>query len=98
MAENSPGLGVVVAAHAPGHQPVEGAGEDEERHVEIDFEADRRGERIDVEDPTPWADRIFVQQRLGLPVVKVPGLGFVAVVQREGGPLWTGLLTEQWLP
>ena len=40
IAEDTAGLGIIVASHASGHQPVEGAGEDEERHVEINLEAD----------------------------------------------------------
>ena len=45
IAKDLAGLGVVVAAHAAGGQAVEGRGEDEEGHVEIDFEPDRGGKR-----------------------------------------------------
>ena len=38
IAKDLAGLGVVVAAHAAGGQAVEGRGEDEEGHVEIDFD------------------------------------------------------------
>ena len=41
VAEDQARLGIVVAAHAAGHEPVETGGEDEERHVEVDLEADR---------------------------------------------------------
>ena len=41
VAEDQAGLGVVVAAHAACHETVKTGGEDEERHVEVDLEADR---------------------------------------------------------
>ena len=34
-------LGVVVASHTAGHEAIEPRREDEQRHVEIDLEADR---------------------------------------------------------
>ena len=40
VAEDQAGEGIVVAAHAAGHEPVETGGEDEEGHVEVDLEAD----------------------------------------------------------
>ena len=41
VAEDVASLGVGVTAHAPGQQTVEAAGDDQERHVEVDFESDR---------------------------------------------------------
>jgi hypothetical protein len=40
VAEDLSCLRVVVAAHAACHHTVETGGEDEERHVEVDFESD----------------------------------------------------------
>ena len=40
VAEDQARLGVVVATHAACHETVETGGEDEERHVEVDLEAD----------------------------------------------------------
>ena len=40
VAEDQAGLGIVVAAHATCHETVETGGEDGERHVEVDLEAD----------------------------------------------------------
>ena len=40
VAEDLAGLGVGVAAHATGEEPIEAAGDHEERHVEVDLEAD----------------------------------------------------------
>src|SRR5205085_7463593 len=40
VAEDLAGLGIGVAAHAVRHGAIEAAGEDEEGHVEVDFEAD----------------------------------------------------------
>ena len=41
IAKDQARLGVVVASHAGGHATVETGGEDEERHVKVDLEADR---------------------------------------------------------
>ncbi len=43
IAEDLARLSVIVAAHAAGHEAIEAGCEDEERHVEVDLEADRRG-------------------------------------------------------
>ena len=40
ITEDLAGLGVAVSAHAACHQPIESAGKDEKRHVEVDLEAD----------------------------------------------------------
>ena len=41
VAEDLTRLGIVVAAHAAGHEAIEAGSENEERHVEVDLEADR---------------------------------------------------------
>jgi len=41
IAEDLARLGVVVAAHATGHETIEPRCENEQRHVEVDLEADR---------------------------------------------------------
>ena len=41
VAEDLAGLSIIIAAHAARHQSIKPAGEDQQRHVEIDFEADR---------------------------------------------------------
>jgi len=41
IAENLARLGIVVAAHAAGHEAIEPRCENEQRHVEVDLESDR---------------------------------------------------------
>jgi hypothetical protein len=50
VAEDLARFSIVLAAHTAGHDAIEGAGQNQKRHVEIDLKADRRGERIDVEE------------------------------------------------
>ena len=50
VAEDVARLRLSVAAHAPREQAVESARDHQERHIEIHFEADRRGQRIHVEE------------------------------------------------
>src|SRR5512136_2964982 len=59
VAEDEAGLGLVVAAHAACQEAVESGGEDEERHVEVDLESDRGGERVDVEEADGVGQGIF---------------------------------------
>ena len=41
IAEDLPGLGVFIAAHAAGHETIEPRCEDEQRHIEVNLHADR---------------------------------------------------------
>ena len=57
VAEDLARLGIVIATHAAGHDAVEAGGKDEQCHVEVGLEGDRRGERVDVEEAYGVAQR-----------------------------------------
>lgn len=56
--EDLPGLRVVVAAHLSCDDSVETARDDQQRHIEVDLEADRRRQRVGVEEVH---GRVFLQ-------------------------------------
>jgi len=94
IAKDLAGLGVVVAAHAAGGQAVEGRGEDEEGHVEIDFEPDRGGERVDVEETHGVGECVLDEHALGVAGDEIPSGGFRIVGDQDRGLVVAEILDE----
>ena len=94
IAKDLAGLGVVVAAHAAGGQAVEGRGEDEEGHVEIDFEPDRGGERVDVEETHGFGECVLDEHALGVAGNEIPSGGFRIVGDQDRGLVVAEILDE----
>lgn len=76
VAEDLPGLGVSVAAHATRDEPIEAAGDDQQSHVEVDLEPDRGRERVHVEEADGRGPPLHEEgsQRLVLPLLRGPRL------------------------
>ena len=85
VAEDLARLSVIVAAHAAGHQAIEAAGDDQQRHVEVDLEADRRGERVDVEEAHRVGERVLDQHALGIAGDDRLGGGLGVIGEQDGG-------------
>ena len=92
IAKDLGGLGVVVAAHAAGGQAVEGRGEDEEGHVEID--PDRGGERVDVEETPGVGECVLDEHALGAAGDEIPSGGFRIVGDQDRGLVVAEILDE----
>jgi hypothetical protein len=65
VTENAAGMSVSVAAHLLGEKAVEAAGDHQERHVEVDLEADGWRERVHVEKAGRLGERVFDEHALG---------------------------------
>ena len=59
VAEDLARLSIVVSAHTAGEQTIEAGCDDEQRHVEVDLAADRRGERVAVEEAHGIGERVL---------------------------------------
>ncbi len=66
VAKDVTGLGIGIAPHPPRQQAVEAAGDDEQGHVEINFQADRRREGVQVEETDSIREGIFDQHPVGI--------------------------------
>jgi hypothetical protein len=88
-------LSIIVAAHAAPHQAIEAAGQDEQRHVEIDFEAHRGGQGIAVKEAHGIGKRIFDEHAFGVAGDQLAGGGVGVVGQEDGGLLMAKILDEE---
>ena len=59
-------LGVGVAPRFSSESPVDAAGNDQQRHVEVDLHADGRRQRIDVEEPHGIGERVLDHHALSV--------------------------------
>ena len=82
VAEEVARLGIRVAVHAPREQAVESAGDDQERHVEIHLEADRRGQCIPMEEAHRVRERVLNEPALCVARNQF-GLGRLSVIREE---------------
>ena len=78
---------VVLAADALGHQAIQGTGHQGELQVEVDLQADHRGERIEVKELDGLGDVVFDQHPLGIARDQGGRTGLVVVGQEHGGLL-----------
>ena len=90
IAKDLAGLGVVVAAHAAGR------GEDEEGHVEVDFEPDRGGERVDVEEAHGVGECVLDEPALGVAGNEIPSGGFRIVGDQDRGLVVAEIPMNSW--
>ena len=88
-------LGVIIAAHASRHQAVEAGGDDEQGHVEVDLEADRRRQCVDVEEVHGIGKRILDQHTLGVASNDIAGGGGCIVGEQDRGLIVTKILDEE---
>ena len=88
VAEDLPGLTLGVSAHALGESTIQPAGNDEQRHVEVDLHRDGRRQGVDVKEAHRIADRVLDEHALGISGDE--RLGRTRVVgQQHGGLVMT---------
>ena len=85
IAEDLAGLRVGVAAQALGQQAVEATGQDQQRHVEVNLEADGRGERIQMKEADRVGERVLNEHALGIAGEERLGRSVALVGQQNGG-------------
>ncbi len=66
-------------------QPVEVAGDDGERGVQVDVERDAAGQRVEAEPADVGVELVFDQHPLGVPGEQVFGRGVEVVGDEQGG-------------
>lgn len=77
--------GVLVSGQLEGEQPVEVAGDDSQRGVEVDVERDTGGERVQVESADVGVQLVFDHHPLGVAGEQVFGGGGEVVGDQQGG-------------
>src|SRR5260370_3912392 len=85
VAEDLASLSIAVSAHAVGHQAVEAGGDDEEGHVEVDLEADRGGERVDMEEAHGIGQSVLDEHASGVAGDDLAGGGASIGGEQDGG-------------
>jgi hypothetical protein len=83
------------SAHAARHEAIKAAGQDEQRHVEIDFEADRRGQGVAVKEAHGIGESIFDQHAFGVAGDQLAGGGVGVVGEQNRGLLVSEILDEE---
>jgi hypothetical protein len=94
VAEDLARLCIVIAAHAASHQAIETAAQDQQRHVKIDFEADRGGQGVAVKKAHGIGEGIFDEHAFGIAGDQLAGSGAGVVGQQDGGLLMAQILDE----
>jgi hypothetical protein len=95
IAEDLARLSILIAAHAAGHDAIEAAGQNQKGHVEIHLKADRRGERIDVEEADRIGKRILDEHALGVAQDQVPRRGLSVVGEQNRRLVMAEILDEE---
>jgi hypothetical protein len=88
-------LSIIITAHATGHQAIETAGEDEQCHVEIDFEPDRGGQGIAVKEAHGIGEGIFDEHAFGVADDQLTGGGAGVVGEQDGRRIMAEILDEE---
>jgi hypothetical protein len=84
IAEDLAGLRIGIPAHPLGHESIQTTGDDEQVHVEVDFEPDCRGEGIHVEEADGVGEGVFDEHPLSVASDELGG-GSAPVVSEEKG-------------
>ena len=81
IAEDLARLCIAVPTHTASHDAIETACQNQERHVEIHLHADRRGERVDMEEAYRVSESIFYEHPLGVAQDQLACRGFSVICQ-----------------
>lgn len=89
-------LGIIVAAHAAGHEAIESGSEDQERYVKVNLETIGGGERIDVEEAHGIRQVVLDEHALGVSDDELLGRR-TSVVGDENGRLLVAQIADEEL-
>src|SRR3972149_1242198 len=84
-----------VAAHPAAKQPIEAAGDSEQRHVEVDLQTDRGRECVHVKEADGVGDRVLNEHALGVAGDEALEGGIVLVGEEDGRLVVPKVLDEQ---